>query len=74
MGKKLGNMLEEELWEVVCEGEEEERKDNSWVDYFDILELNKDGNELYMKDKEEGGEYGKMDKGNYWKAMNMNKV
>lgn len=70
----LPAMLQQQLWKLVAQREQEQFDDNESLDYFHIFQFNMHNSQLYIKHKQERPEYVKIHKANYSKAININKV
>ena len=67
-------ILQQQLWKLVAQRENEQSKELEAIDYFHIFQFNMHNDQLYIKHKQERPEYVKIHKANYSKAINMNKV
>ena len=70
----LPEMLQQQLWKLVAQRENEQFKELEEIDYFHIFQFNMHNSQLYIKHKQERPEYVKIHKANYSKAININKV
>lgn len=70
----LPAMLQQQLWKLVAQRENEQFKELEEIDYFHIFQFNMHNSQLYIKHKHERPEYVKIDKANYSKSININKV
>lgn len=70
----LPAMLQQQLWKLVAQRENEQFKELEEIDYFHIFQFNMHNSQLYIKHKQERPEYVKIHKANYSKAININKV
>ena len=70
----LPAMLQQQLWKLVAQRENEQFKELEEIDYFHIFQFNMHSSQLYIKHKQERPEYVKIHKVNYSKAININKV
>ena len=70
----LPEMLQQQLWKLVAQLENEQFKELEEIDYFHIFQFNMHNSQLYIKHKQERPEYVKIHKANYSKAININKV
>lgn len=70
----LPSMLQQQLWKLVAQRENEQFKELEEIDYFHIFQFNMHNSQLYIKHKQERPEYVKIHKANYSKAININKV
>lgn len=70
----LPAMLQQQLWKLVAQRENEQFKELEETDYFHIFQFNMHNSQLYIKHKQERPEYVKIHKANYSKAININKV
>lgn len=70
----LPAMLQQQLWKLVAQRENEQFKELEEIDYFHIFQFNMHNSQLYIKHKQELPEYVKIHKANYSKAININKV
>ncbi|MEX5695788.1 DUF960 family protein [Staphylococcus cohnii species complex 1659] len=70
----LPAMLQQQLWKLVAQRENEQFKELEEIDYFHIFQFNIHSSQLYIKHKQERPEYVKIHKVNYSKAININKV
>ncbi len=66
--------LQQQLWQLVAQRENEQSKKIEAIDYFHIFQFNMHNNQLYIKHKQERPKYVKTHKANYSKAININKV
>ncbi|MEM5396556.1 DUF960 family protein [Staphylococcus gallinarum] len=67
-------ILQQQLWKLVAQRENEQSKELEAIDYFHIFQFNMHNDQLYIKHKQERPEYIKTHKANYSKAININKV
>lgn len=70
----LPAMLQQQLWKLVAQRENEQFKELEEIDYFHIFQVNMHNSQLYIKHKQERPEYVKIHKANYSKTININKV
>ncbi|WP_192977710.1 DUF960 family protein [Mammaliicoccus vitulinus] len=70
----LPAMLQQQLWKLVAQRENEQFKELEEIDYFHIFQFNMHNSQLYIKHKQERPEYVKIHNANYSKAININKV
>ena len=70
----LPEMLQQQLWKLAAQRENEQFKELEEIDYFHIFQFNMHNSQLYIKHKQERPEYVKIHKANYSKAININKV
>ena len=70
----LPAMLQQQLWKLVAQRENEQFKELEEIDYFHIFQFNMHNSQLYIKHKQERPEYVKIHKANDSKAININKV
>ncbi|PWZ43136.1 hypothetical protein DD911_13020 [Staphylococcus pseudintermedius] len=70
----LPAMLQQQLWKLVAQRENEQFKELEEIEYFHIFQFNMHNSKLYIKHKQERPEYVKIHKANYSKAININKV
>ncbi|WP_323708600.1 DUF960 family protein [Mammaliicoccus sciuri] len=70
----LPAMLQQQLWKLVAQRENEQFKELEEIDYFHIFQFNMHNGQLYIKHKQERPENVKIHKANYSKAININKV
>lgn len=70
----LPAMLQQQLWKLVAQRENEQFKELEEIDYFHIFQFNMHNSQLYIKHKQERPEYVKIHKANYSKAININKL
>ncbi len=70
----LPEMLQQQLWKLLAQCENEQFKELEEIDYFHIFQFNMHNSQLYIKHKQERPEYVKIHKANYSKAININKV
>ncbi len=70
----LPAMLQQQLWKLVAQRENEQFKELEEIDYFHIFQFNMHNSQLYIKHKQERPEYVKIHKANYSKTININKV
>lgn len=70
----LPETLQQQLWKLVAQRENEQFKELEEIDYFHIFQFNMHNSQLYIKHKQERPEYIKIHKANYQKAINISKV
>src|SRR5699024_1940622 len=70
----LPETLQQQLWKLVAQRENEQFKELEEIDYFHIFQFNMHNSQLYIKHKQERPEYVKIHKANYSKAININKL
>lgn len=70
----LPESLQQQLWKLVAQRENEQFKELEEIDYFHLFQFNMHNSQLYIKHKQERPEYVKIHKANYSKAININKV
>lgn len=74
IASNLPTILQQQLWKLVAQRENEQSKELEEIDYFHIFQFNMHNNQLYIKHKQERPEYVKIHKANYSKAIDINKV
>lgn len=74
IASNLPETLQQQLWKLVAQRENEQFKELEEIDYFHIFQFNMHNSQLYIKHKQERPEYVKIHKANYSKAININKV
>lgn len=74
IASNLPEALQQQLWKLVAQRENEQFKELEEIDYFHIFQFNMHNSQLYIKHKQERPEYVKIHKANYSKAININKV
>lgn len=74
IASNLPTVLQQQLWKLVAQRENEQSKELEEIDYFHIFQFNMHNNQLYIKNKQERPEYVKIHKANYSKAIDINKV
>lgn len=74
IASNLPTVLQQQLWKLVAQRENEQFKELEEIDYFHIFQFNIHNNQLYIKHKQERPEYVKIHKANYSKTININKV
>ncbi|MEY8692545.1 DUF960 family protein [Mammaliicoccus sciuri] len=74
IASNLPETLQQQLWKLVAQRENEQFKELEEIDYFHILQFNMHNSQLYIKHKQERPEYVKIHKANYSKVININKV
>lgn len=74
IANNLPIILQQQLWKIVAQRENEQSKELEAIDYFHIFQFNMHNDQLYIKHKQERLEYIKTHKANYSKAININKV
>ncbi len=74
IASNLPETLQQQLWTLVSQRENEQSKELEEIDYFHIFQFNMHNSQLYIKHKQERPEYVKIHKANYSKAININKV
>lgn len=74
IANNLPIILQQQLWKIVAQRENEQSKELEAIDYFHIFQFNMHNDRLYIKHKQERPEYIKTHKANYSKAININKV
>ncbi|EJE32224.1 hypothetical protein HMPREF9972_05381 [Staphylococcus epidermidis NIH04008] len=74
IANNLPIILQQQLWKIVAQRENEQSKELEAIDYFHIFKFNMHNDQLYIKHKQERPEYIKTHKANYSKAININKV
>lgn len=74
IASNLSETLQQQLWTLVSQRENEQSKELEEIDYFHIFQFNMHNSQLYIKHKQERPEYVKIHKANYSKAININKV
>ena len=74
IANNLPIILQQQLWKIVAQRENEQSKELEAIDYFHIFQFNMHNDQLYIKHKQERPEYIKTHKANYSKAININKV
>lgn len=74
IASNLPETLQQQLWKLVAQCENEQFKELEEIDYFHIFQFNMHNSQLYIKHKQERPEYVKIHKANYSKAININKV
>ncbi|WP_204236834.1 DUF960 family protein [Mammaliicoccus sciuri] len=74
IASNLPKTLQQQLWTLVSQRENEQSKELEETDYFHIFQFNMHNSQLYIKHKQERPEYLKIHKANYSKAININKV
>lgn len=74
IASNLPEALQQQLWKLVAQRENEQSKELEEIDYFHIFQFNMHNNQLYIKHKQERPEYVKIHKANYSKAIDINKV
>ncbi len=67
-------MLQQQLWKLVAQRENEQFKELEEIDYFHIFQFNMHNSQLYIKHKQERPEYVKIHQVHYKQAININKV
>ncbi len=70
----LPEMLQQQLWKLVTQRENEQFKELEEIDYFHIFQFNMHNSQLYIKHKQERPDYVKIHKANYKQPININKV
>lgn len=70
----LPAMLQQQLWKLVAQRENEQFKELEEIDYFHIFQFNMYNNQLYIKHKQERPEYVKIHQAHYKQPININKV
>ena len=70
----LPAMLQQQLWKLVAQRENEQFKELEEIDYFHIFQFNTHRNQLYIKHKQERPAYVKTQKANINQPININKV
>ncbi|MFQ3903383.1 DUF960 family protein [Staphylococcus pseudoxylosus] len=70
----LPAMLQQQLWKLVAQREQEQFDDNESLDYFHIFQFNMHNSQLYIKHKQERPEYVKIYETKYHQPININKV
>ena len=70
----LPSMLQQQLWKLVAQRENEQFKELEEIDYFHIFQFNTRHNQLYIKHKQERPEYVKIHKSNCKQPINIDKV
>ncbi|WP_210143137.1 DUF960 family protein [Staphylococcus sp. GDX8P65P] len=66
--------LQQQLWQLVVQRENEQSKELEAIDYFHIFQFNMHNNQLYIKHKQERPEYVKTHKENVKQSIDINKV
>ena len=74
IASNLPTTLQQQLWKLVAQRENEQSKELEEIDYFHVFQFNMHNNQLYIQHKQERPEYVKIHKANYSKAININKV
>ena len=74
IANNLPIILQQQLWKIVAQRENEQSKELEAIDYFHIFQFTMHNDKLYIKHKQERPEYIKTHKANYSKAININKV
>ncbi|MDW4125211.1 DUF960 family protein [Staphylococcus saprophyticus] len=74
IASNLPEALQQQLWKLVAQRENEQFKELEEIDYFHIFQFKMHNGQLYIKHKQERPEYVKIHKANYSKAININKV
>ncbi|HDJ3446379.1 TPA: hypothetical protein PQA32_001641 [Staphylococcus aureus] len=74
IANNLPIILQQQLWKIVAQRENEQSKELEAIDYFHIFQFNMHNDQLYIKHKQERPKYIKTHKANYSKAININKV
>lgn len=70
----LPEMLQQQLWKLVAQRENEQFKELEEIDYFHIFQFNMHNSQLYIKHKQERPEYVKIHQAHYKQPININKV
>jgi len=70
----LPAMLQQQLWKLVAQRENEQFKELEEIDYFHIFQFNMHNSQLYIKHKQERPEYVKIHQAHYKQPININKV
>ena len=74
IASNLPTTLQQQLWKLVAQRENEQSKELEEIDYFHIFQFNMHNNQLYIKHKQERPDYVKIHKTNYKQPLNINKV
>ncbi|GEQ06265.1 MULTISPECIES: DUF960 family protein [Staphylococcus] len=74
IASNLPTTLQQQLWKLVAQRENEQSKELEEIDYFHVFQFNMHNNQLYIQHKQERPEYVKLHKANYSKTININKV
>lgn len=67
IANNLPIILQQQLWKIVAQRENEQSKELEAIDYFHIFQFNMHNDQLYIKHKQERPEYIKTHKANYQK-------
>ena len=70
----LPAMLQQLLWKLVAQRENEQSKELEAIDYFHIFQFNMHNNQLYIKHQQERPAYVKTHKANVKQSIDINKV
>ena len=74
IASNLPTTLQQQLWKLVAQRENEQSKELEEIDYFHVFQFHVHNDQLYIKHKQERPEYVKIHKANYSKVININKV
>ena len=67
-------ILQQQLWKLVAQRENEQSKELEAIDYFHIFQFNMHNNQLYIKHQQERPAYVKTHKANVKQSIDINKV
>ena len=74
IANNLPIILQQQLWKLVAQRENEQSKELEAIDYFHIFQFNMHNNQLYIKHKQERPAYVKTHKANVKQSINISKV
>ncbi len=74
IASNLPETLQQQLWKLVAQRENEQFKELEEIDYFHIFQFNMHNSQLYIKHKQERPEYVKIHQAHYKQPININKV
>ena len=74
IANNLPIILQQQLWKLVAQRENEQSKELEAIDYFHIFQFNMHNNQLYIKHQQERPAYVKTHKANVKQSIDINKV